>query len=637
MAQYTEAEIATLNAGQTLAGPSTVANIDLTGQDAYARELTVSNATLGTVSVASGGTMYLRGDDATAEQLYVYGPYKISGTAVEESGGRLFISGGTVKQLTLTQEGLAWIFGGTVNDVYISSGGAGVESTAKLRISGGTVLGGSSVDNMTTEIYAWGGTVSNFVMRRKMYCFVSKGGYFKDCTFSGTRLAIRGGTVERMTILNAANEQHHRMSTGLMSDCTIAAGASYTMIGGKAVGTLVSGYVTGTSGAKTGARFRVSGANAVMEGGTVMSGGSILVSIGKASGTTVGSSGYLLVSGQNARAENIVQSGQSANAAVSKGAVMTSVTLNNSAVQTIFSGGTVNSAKILTSAMITISSGGVLNDVVVSGASARFIAKPGAVVNNASISEYTAWGYASDGAVVNNVDVYDCARFLVYSGGTLHNANISQNIAVPTGASCARIEVSGGGLVSGGTGGRTDIRRTVEIYVRGGATVEDMTFLPGAFVLCAGTVKNCFMAQDGLQQVTVRQGGLLQGGTATSKATITMSSGTVSGVVLRNGANINCINQGGVSAGKLVKDVVIQSGGTVTMRNNGSGGAIGLISAGTVMSGGSLVVSNTGVARDVRVEQGAVAYTYSAANFSGGQIFGDLRVTNGGKTSGALI
>ena len=102
----------------------------------------------------------MRGDNATAEQIYVYGPYTINKTAVETSGGRIFISGGTVKQLTLTQEGLAFVYGGTIEDVYISSGGEGVGSTAKLRIWGGTVLGGSSVDNMTTEIYASGGTIT---------------------------------------------------------------------------------------------------------------------------------------------------------------------------------------------------------------------------------------------------------------------------------------------------------------------------------------------------------------------------------------------------------------------------------------------------------------------------------------------
>jgi len=623
---YTGGETVTLTAGQTLEGPSSIANTLLTGADEYARILYASNATLGTVSVSSGGQLYLRGNDTTVNSINVQGLYTISGASTAASGGRLFVSGGRVAELTLDNEGQAWQYGGEITNLILSKTNTSLKSSVKLLIYGGSVMGGSNAGNAgAKEIYAWGGVVSNFTMNANAYIFASNGGCFKDCTFSGTWFAIRGGTAERVTFLNAATQSHHRMSTGLMSDCTIVAGASYAMIGGKAVGTIVSG---------ANARFRVSGANAVMEGGTVVSGGSLLVSVGKVSGTTVGSSGWMLVSGQNARAENIVQSGQNANAAVSAGAAMTNATLDNSAGLTVYDSCTVNSAKLLTSTWIVVSSGGVVNDAVVSGASARIVVRNG-VVNRPVVNEWTAWGYASGGAVINDADVNNGGRILVYSGGTLYNPNVSQTIAVPTGASCARIEVQQGGYVSGGTGGHTN-RRTVEIYVRGGGTVEGMTFLPGAFVLCAGTVKDCLMMQNGAQQVTVRAG-LLQGGTATSKATITVSSGTVDGVVVQGGAHAYCVNIANTSAGKLFKDVIIRSGGTVTMRNNGSGGAIGLFSSGVVMSGGSLVVSNTGVARDVRVEQGAVAYTYNAANFSGGQIFGALRVTNGGKTSGALI
>ena len=263
---YTGGETVTLNAGQTLEGPSTIANTNLTGQDAYARILYASNATLGTVSVSSGGQLYLRGDDATAEQLYVYGPYTINKTAVEASGGRLFISGGKVDELTLDNEGLAWMYGGEVTNLLLSKTNTALTSSVKLRIYGGTVMGGSNAGNAgAKEIYAWGGVVSNFTMNANAYIFASNGGYFKDCTFSGVWFAIRGGTAEKVTILNAGANSNNRMSTGLMSDCTIAAGASYTAIGGKAIGTVVSG---------ANARFRVSGAAAVMEGGTVLSGSS---------------------------------------------------------------------------------------------------------------------------------------------------------------------------------------------------------------------------------------------------------------------------------------------------------------------------------------------------------------------------
>ena len=91
MAQYTNQEVVTLNGG-TLAGPETVANINFTGEDAYARALTVSNTAVGTVNISSGGTMYMRGDNATAENINVYGYYALPAGVNYASGGRLWRS-----------------------------------------------------------------------------------------------------------------------------------------------------------------------------------------------------------------------------------------------------------------------------------------------------------------------------------------------------------------------------------------------------------------------------------------------------------------------------------------------------------------------------------------------------------------
>ena len=610
MAQYTNQEVVTMTGG-TLAGPSTIANINLTGADAYARALTVSNTAVGTVNVSSGGTMYMRGADATAENVNVYGPYTINKTAVETSGGRFIMSGGTVETLTLDNEGLAWVYGGEVTNLYLSKTDQSLTSSVKLRIYGGVVSGGSNDGNKgAKEIYAWGGVVSNFTMKANMYAFCSAGGYFKGGTFSGTRLAIRGGTVEGMTILNAGTEQHHRMSTGLMTDCTIAAGASYTAIGGKAVNTLVSG---------ADARFRVSGPQAVFEGGNIVSGGSLLVSVGKASKTTIGEVGVAYVSGATAVAEELnVVGGNTKNAYVY-----------------VSKGGTVNGANVRTSGCIIVRDG-VLNDVVVCGASGRFITSNGGVVNRPVINEFGAWGYASDGAVINNADIYNGGRLLIYNGGTALNPTVSQLIAPPEGASMARIEVSNGGFVSGGYAGH-DNGRTIEVYLRGGGTIKGMTFGSGAFVLCAGTAEDCVVSRVGAQQVTVRQGGLFKNGVVLAGGKITMSRGTVSGTVVKSGGQIYNVLVAGQSLEGLVKDVTIERGGVVTLRNNGSGGALGQMSGGTVKAGGYLYTSNYGVAHDVRVEKDATAYSYNNGNFSGGMIFGNLRVTNGGKTSGALI
>ena len=627
MAEYTNQEVVTMTGG-TLAGPSTIANINLTGADAYARNFIVSNAAVGTVNVSSGGTMFMRGDNATAENINVYGYYALPAGVNYASGGRLWMSGGVINTLTLDNEGTCSMYGGTINNLILSKTDTSVKSSVKLYIYGGTVLGGSNDgDKGAKEIYANGGVVSNFTVNANGYIFVSNGGMMKGGSFNGTWLAVRGGTVESMTFLNARTESHHRVSNGIISSCTIVAGASYGMIGGLAKDTLVSG---------ANARFLVSGAQAVFEGGNIVSGGSLLVSIGKASGTTVGSAGWLLVSGQNASAENIVQSGQNANGAVSMGGVMTNATVNDSGYLGVFNSGTVNGAKILTSAFMIVRNGGTLNDVVVSGASGRFVASNGGVVNRPVINEFGAWGYASDGAVINNADIYNGGRLLIYNGGTALNPTVSQLIAPPSGASMARIEVSGGGFVSGGYAGH-DNGRTIEVYLRGGGTIKGMTFGSGAFVLCAGTAEDCVVSRTGAQQVTVRQGGLFKNGVVLAGGKITMSKGTVSGTVVKSGGQIYNVLVAGQSLEGLVKDVTIERGGVVTLRNNGSGGALGQMSGGTVKAGGYLYTSNYGVAHDVRVEKDATAYSYNNGNFSGGMIFGNLRVTNGGKTSGALI
>jgi autotransporter passenger strand-loop-strand repeat protein len=626
MAQYTNQEVVTLNGG-TLAGPETVANINFTGEDAYARALTVSNTAVGTVNVSSGGTMYMRGDNATAENINVYGYYALPAGVNYASGGRLWMSGGVINTLTLDNEGTCSMYGGTINNLILSKTGTSVKSSVKLYIYGGTVLGGSNGGaGGAKEIYANGGVVSNFIANGGAYIFVSKNATFKGGTFNGARLAIRGGTVSSMTILNAKDESHHRLSAGIMSSCTIVAGASYTAIGGTAIDTVVSG---------ANARFRLSGAQAVFEKGTIVSGGSLLVSIGKASGTTVGSSGWLLVSGQNAIGENIVQSGQSANAAVSAGGAITNVTINDSAHLGVY-GGTVNGAKILTSAMMTVRNGGSLNDVVVSGASARFVVSNGGVVNRPVINEFLAWGYASDGAVINDAEVCNGGRLLIYSGGTALNPSVSQLIAPPTGTSMARLEISSGGFVSGGYAGH-DNGRTIEVYLRPGGNIKGMTFGSGAFVLCAGTAEDCVVSNVGGQVVTVRQGGLFKNGVVLDSGKITISKGTVSGTVVKSGGQIYNVHVNGQSVEGLVKDVTIERGGYVTLRNNQSGGALGQMSGGVVKTGGYLYASNGGVAHDVLVEKEGQAYSYNGGNFSGGMIYGNLRVTNGGKTSGALI
>jgi len=548
MAEYTGAEVVTLNTGDSLTG-STVANIDLIGNDAYARALTASNATLGDVTVSSGGTMYMRG--GTAANLYVYGPRTVKNAAGNNvdngSGGKLYISGGVVENLIVDQEGQAYLYNGTVRNAVLSKSVATVVSTAQLRIYGGTISGGSN--NGFSELYCSGGTVSNFVMNPTMYAFVSTGATVVGGSYNGYWLAIRGGTVSGTVFKKAYNSavvQHNRMSTGLMSDCTISAGASYTAIGGRAVDTVVSG---------ANAMFLVSGANMNYSGGTVLSGGRLFGSVGNISKTVITSYGTAYVSGANVTGADLVVSGRSARLAVSGGGMVRGVTV-------------------------------------------------------------TELGHVSVG-----------------NGGIVYDPVVSMNGATTVAGTYARLEVLSGGVVSGGSAGRDNY--TVEVYIRPGATVRGMTFGSGAFVLCAGVAESCFMSRAGGQQVTIRQGGLLSGGTLFDGAKVTISSGTVSGVTVSNGGQIYNVVVAGQAANGLVKDVLVEKGGSVTLRNNGSGGALGQMSGGTVY--GALYTSNNGVARNVTIGTGGVGYAYSNGNISGGTVYGTLNANNGGTVSGADI
>ena len=170
--------------------------IEKTGEDAYARDLTLKDA-------------------ATATDLTV------------TAAGHLVVSSGA------EVNGLSIVQGGTKPTVHIYSGGIARNVTA----GGGTI-----------ELFPYGGTIENVTVNNGVYLNVFSNGVVDGGSFSGTRLQVGskagtpGGTIRNITILNAAADGANRVQqTGSMYDCTIAAGAQYAVSGGLAERTKVNG------------------------------------------------------------------------------------------------------------------------------------------------------------------------------------------------------------------------------------------------------------------------------------------------------------------------------------------------------------------------------------------------------------
>ena len=240
MAEYTNPDHtsgATLTTGELVG--STIAAIEKTGADAYARDLTLK-------------------DGATASDLTVTAAayLKVSANAVVD--------------------GLTFTNGGATPTVRVSNGG-----TVKNVVTNGTV-----------SLYPYGGKIENVTANSGCYLNVFYNGVVDGGTFSGARLQVGsaagtpGGTIRNVTILNAATDGANQVQkTGSMYDCTVAAGAQYKVSGGLAERTKVYG---------ANARLRVS-TGTVRD--TIVSGGTLYVSGGTVNGTLISSGGRMYIYG----------------------------------------------------------------------------------------------------------------------------------------------------------------------------------------------------------------------------------------------------------------------------------------------------------------------------------------------------
>ena len=148
---------ATLTTGELVG--STIAAIEKTGEDAYARDLTLKT-------------------DASATDLTV------------TAGAYLKVSANAVV------DGLTFTNGGATPTVRVSNGG-----TVKNVVTNGTV-----------SLYPYGGKIENVTANTGCYLNVFYNGVVDGGTFSGARLQVGsaagtpGGTIRNVTILNAAGD-----------------------------------------------------------------------------------------------------------------------------------------------------------------------------------------------------------------------------------------------------------------------------------------------------------------------------------------------------------------------------------------------------------------------------------------------
>jgi autotransporter passenger strand-loop-strand repeat protein len=605
MAVYTNPNAtsgATLTTGELVG--STIAAIEKTGADAYARDLTLKDA-------------------ATASNLTVTAAayLKVSANAVVEG-------------------------------VTLTNGGA----TPTLRVSnGGTVK--NVVTDGTVSLYPYGGKVENVTANTGCYLNVLSNGVVDGGTFNGARLQVGsttgqpGGTIRNLVIKKTAEGETTNLvrETGSMYDCTISKGAVFRVSGGLAVRTIVSG---------AGARLYISKgtANSTM----VYSGGSGCALGGTVNDTVVFSGGSLFVSGGTVN--GTVLSGNSAKLYVSQGTVNDTLVSSGGKMYVYY-----NETDAATLGTVTLrgkggesgtadvvflrAMGGTIDKIVASGGYIHIAS--GAVVGNLSAYAKEAIKiFLSSGGVVNGG--YTSGSFelrLENGGGTVKNLTVGPATYLFWSAGYAS-----GVTIASNAGQFRFYGSSNEALL-----IEDMTIYGSAKADAAtrglqrGVMSNCrlmsgaFMRQGGgiNKNMTVAGTLHLSGGETNDVtvsgygATIVASGGTISGAVIEDAAVVQ------INAGAALYDPILRqnqpaqviSGGTRYARINVGVTGVdgGLVSGGVIAGNGNTIefyLYNNGVASDVTFKRGTWAGAYSGALISGGTFEAGTLVVRGGEVRG---
>ena len=620
MAVYTNPNAtsgATLTTGELV--NSTIAAIEKTGEDAYARDLTLKDgATASNITVTAGA--YL----------------KVSANAVVD--------------------GLTFTNGGATPTVRVSNGGV-----VKNVVTTGTV-----------SLYPYGGKIENVTANTGCYLNVYYNGVVDGGSFNGTRLEVGsttgtpGGTIKNLVIKKTGEGEARNVvrETGSMYDCTISKGARYQVSGGLAERTIVSG---------AGARLYISKgtANSTM----VYSGGSGCVLGGTVNDTVVFSGGSLFVSGGTVN--GTVLSGNSAKLYVSQGTVNDTLVSsggkmyvyhNETAPATLGTvtlrgkGGESGTADVVFCRIM----GGTVDKIVASGGYVHIAS--GAVVGNLSAYAKEAIKvYVSSGGVVNGGYTSGSFEFrLENGGGTVKNLTVGPQTYLFWSAGYAS-----GVTIASNAGQFRFYGSSNEALL-----IEDMTIYGSAKAdsatrgLQRGVMSNCrlmsgaFMRQGGgiNKNMTVAgtlhiSGGETQDLTVSGyNAQIIASGGTISGAriedygkfTVREGATlldpiIHMNSATAIKVGANWQYARLNVGSTGIAGGYVSGGTAGAFTSGTPGNTLEIYAWSGGVMEDMTYNWGAYVGVYSGATISGGTFNRATLSLRGGRvenivlTSGASV
>jgi len=581
------------------------------GLSPYASNLTVQGAGVSgnELILSSGGSLTI------LQQAQV--------TGVNISGGWLMVSGASVTDLTANATSL---------------------QTTKLDFSGGVIVSGFSGGGAgTMDMYTRAGAkIYNLNMTYTgAGAYFHHRGYLSGGEFSGRVLNIRDGAVVEDITVNYTYDAV-QLFVGTFSGGTIAAGAKLVLNNAKSVvrDTIVSGGTVrmgiGQASGVTiagGGVWNISGGT--MNNTTVSSGGRLMVSSGQTFNATIASGGVLTVdtTSKTTSGATTMMHGEADGVIVQSGGTLgfTGGTWawgpDNWAFAsnvTVQSGGTVNMANFVRLLDITVASGGVLkrasNRTGFGGANTN-IAK-GTISNNGFGEDFEVVDGVATGLYLtgDGTTVYSCGDF--QSGLTIRSGS------VVSGASTYLYEgVTVDGLKVYGARGTTSA-----MLWGSGITARNLEIGSGGSVnlYSTATVDNSILS-----------GGLLtlSSGVTANDLTVVSGAGLRGGLYVSKGATANNVTLGSkgimyVRGGGVVNNLVVNDANTPTVYVETNGAVIG----GYTSKSCELRASNGGVISGMDIGTGAYVFVRSGGVISGGTFNGAvLRIYENGIAQGVTI
>ena len=529
-------------------------------------------------TVINGGTLVFSGNDS----MYVYDGGVANGVYASD-GGRIYVSGGTVNDITLfcldlgNEEKTAemYIYNGTANNTV-------VEDYCNLYVSGGLA-------NNTTvhgSMYVYDGGIADGTLLQEGSLEIIRGGIANNTVINNGYMYIIDGIANNTVVEDYCNLY---VSGGIANDTIIVHGNIYIYDGGIANNTELS------------------------------SGGSVYVDNGGvASGVTVCSGGSMIVV---------------------SGGIVSDVNAQKGAVVWVSGGGSaVNiNADAETDFVFEITSDTYINGVkgdssfnIAGGSASSFNVADGDVINVfdggiAMSNTLENWGHmdVSAGGSAYATEIGSGGYLDVYSGGSVLSAqvNSSGRIGVYKGASATGLVIEEGG--------------------RYGFYVDSETYIQMQY---AGSEWNTI--SDGLVSgFIVKEEGFIDVCSGASAIDVTVSGAYASLNIYGGAAHNITVHSGGIiRLSGVGNDLVINNGGSMTVYENGSAAVVYNPWQGTVdASSGAVVIY---LERDRNIYYGGAAsgliskwdnisdFEITSGNsmliYSGGEYSGTMQINDGG-------